>query len=178
MLDHDAIRNWSWWDSPEWKAYTEAYGSAAGRPVHGQSYVVDLSGDPRKWLSKGHKAAVKQQMATQHIRTSTNVEPFHRAHVLAAGRETRSSETWELMQQWLDEKHAICTTNAVGGWAYVIAEPPGAYYASAAGSDCHYLQFKIIEGLKEAGFSWYELGQAHTEGIGTFKRGFGSVLID
>ena len=175
-FDPEEVRAWSWWDSPQWTAYTNAYGSPAGRPVHGPSYVVDLTKDPS--LSKGHKSAVKTQMKRQHIRRTVDVEPFHRAHDSEAGGETRSQETWEMFQQWLDEDHAVCVTNAEGGWAYFICDPPGAYYASAAGRDCHWLLFSVIEGLKEAGFEWLELGEGHTPGIDTYKRGFSSCVVE
>ncbi len=177
MIDPEAVRTWSWWSSPEWKAYTEAHGSAAGRPVHGPSYVVDLTDDPWGYYSKGHRSAMKTQMSTQHIRTSSNVGAFHTAHSEAAGRETRSQSTWDLMQDWVDDARAVCVTNGEGGWAYVICDHPGAYYASAAGADTHYLQHRIILGLKAAGFDWYELGDAATEGIATFKKGFASEVV-
>lgn len=174
----DAVLNWRWWSTPEWGAYCRAYdGSEAHRPVQGPSYVVDLTTDPLQQLSKGHRAAIRSQMASQHVRTSRTVEPFHRAHSIAAGRETRSQETWDLMQDWLDHHSAVCVTNGEGGWAYVICDPPGTYYASAAGRDTHYLQFKIICGLKDAGFRWYELGEGHTSGIRTFKKGLSGVVV-
>jgi hypothetical protein len=117
-------------------------------------------------------------METQHIRTCSNIDAFHRAHRAAAGRETRSQGTWDLMGEWLGGCHGICVTNGVGGWAYVILDPPGAYYASSAGPDTHFLQWKVIHGLRDAGFDWYELGSGHTQGIATFKRGFSNTVVD
>ncbi len=178
MSSDDAVRDWSWWSTPHWEEYCGAYGSPPGRPVHGDSYVVDLSLEPWKHLSKGHRSAIKIQMATQHVRTVTDVRAFHRGHLEAAGRETRTQTTWDLMQDWIDCRWAVCVTNGVGGWAYVICDPPGAYYASGAGRDCHYLQYKVICGLKDAGFDWYELGEGHTSGITTFKKGFATGVVE
>ncbi len=175
----DSVLNWAWWSSPEWDAYCTAYdGSKAHRPIKGDSYVVDLSLEPWKHLSKGHRSAIKSQMDSQRVSTSQDVEAFHAAHRVAAGRETRSQTTWDLFQDWVDNKKAVCVTNGEGGWAFVFCNPPGAYYASAAGRDTHYLQFKIICGLRDAGFGFYELGEAHTPGIGTFKSGFSNSVVE
>lgn len=172
----DDVRKWSWWDSPEWAEYTEAYGSEPGRPLLEPSHVVDLGQDLKP--SKGHRAAIKSQLKRQHVRTCGSVEPFHRAHLEAAGRETRSQETWDLMDAWIKSCHGVCVTNGEGGWAYVIVDPPGAYYASGAGRDCHFLHWKIIQGLKHAAFDWYELGSGHTPGIDTFKKGWGGIVVE
>ncbi len=176
MLEDD-VRSWSWWDSPSWKAYCDAYdGSDAHRPLKEPSYVVDLAKETTP--ARGHRSRIRQQMERQHTRTCSTVDAFHRAHTEAAGRETRSSGTWDCMQEWLNDFQAVCVTNGEGGWAYVIVEPPGAYWAAAAGRDTHFLQWKIINGLREAGFAWYELGAAHTPGIGTFKAGFANMIVD
>ncbi len=174
----EKVTSWAWWSSPDWGEYCEAYGSAAGRPVHGPSYVVDLSQDPWKALSKGHRSAVKVQRERQHIRRTISTDAFHRAHTSAAGRETRSQTTWEIMDGWLRECHGVCLSNGEGGWVYAIVDPPGAYYASSAGKDCHWLLYKLIEGLKYADFEWFELGEGHTKGIGTYKAGFSSCVVD
>ncbi len=177
MTLSDDVREWQWWSSPHWEEYCEAYdGSKPHRPLKEPSYVVDLSKNVKP--SKGHSAAIRQQMERQHVRTCSTVEPLHRAHGEAAGRETRTQSTWDLMDDWIKSCHGISVTNGEGGWAYVIVDPPGAYYASAAGRDTHYLQWKIINGLKSAGFTFYELGAGHTPGIATFKRGFANLKVD
>ncbi len=173
----DEVLNWSWWSSPQWRKYCEAYdGTDAHRPLSEPSYVVDLSGEIKP--ARGHRYRIRQQMECQHIRTVSTVEPLHRAHVEAAGRETRSTATWDLMEDWIHDWQAVCVTNGEGGWAYVIVDHPGAYWASAAGRDTHYLQWKLIGGLREAGFSFYELGMGHTPGIRTFKAGFSNAVIE
>ncbi len=173
----DDVLNWSWWSSDHWAQYCKAYdGSEPHRPLSEPSYVVDLSREIKP--SKGFGCEVRRQMHDQHIRTCSSVMPFHSAHRRAAEGETRSQTTWDLMDQWIKDYRGLCVTNGEGAWAYVFVEHPGAYYASAAGRGSHYLQFKIASGLKDAGFQWYELGAAHTPGIGTFKRGLANLIVD
>lgn len=174
----DRIREWSWWQSDDWAAYCEAYGSNHGRPIESKSYVVSLQEDPWNSLTKGHRSAITKQGKTQVIRMTTSTATMQDAHSQAAGRQTRTQSTWDLMDRWLVEGKALCATNDDGGWAYFILDKPGAYYASSAGSKMHYLMWTIIEGLKAAGYEWLELGEAHTGGIGTFKKGFSNVTVD
>ncbi len=177
MTLSDDVRNWSWWESEQWAKYCKAFdGSEAHRPVTQSSYVVDLSQEVKP--SKGHRSAIRQQMERQHVRTCSTIEPFHRAHREAAGRETRTQSTWDLMDDWIESCHGLCVSNGEAGWAYVIVDPPGAYYASAAGRDTHFLHWKIIHGLRDAGFEWYELGMGHTIGIRTFKSGLANTVVD
>lgn len=172
----DDVRAWKWWQSENWAAYCEAYGSDPGRPVTGASFVVDLSQDCNPHPK--HQYEIRRQMADQHVRTCSSVEPMHRAHAYAAARETRSQTTWDLMNDWIKTRHGVCVTNGEGAWAYVICDPPGAFYASAAGKNSHFMQWKIIQGLKNAGFDWYELGEAHNEGIGRFKSRFSNLVVE
>ncbi len=173
----DDVREWPWWQSEEWAQYCKAYdGTEAHRPLTQSSYVVDLSQDVKP--SKGFGCEVRRQMQVQHIRTSSSVMPFHSAHRLSAKGETRSQTTWDLMDDWIKNYRGLCVTNGQGAWAYVFVDFPGAYYASAAGRDSHYLQFKIATGLKDAGFRWYELGEGHTPGITTFKRGLANAMVE
>lgn len=170
------MRAWKWWDSSDWRAYTNATTQGNGRPVHGPSHVIDLGTDLWKGLSKGHRSAMKTQMDI-NVHTSKNVDAYHRVHAAHAGRETRSQASWDLMQDWVNHYQGVCLTNGTA-WSYVIIDPPGAYYASSAGRPAHWLQMKMALGLQAAGFEWYELGEGHTPGINTFKKGFGGVLID
>ena len=176
-MDHEIVRKWAWWDDDEWSAYADATNVPRGRPLHGPSYVVDLT-QPLK-PSKGHKAAIARERPIDIIRCWDSIENYHQLHRIAAGTETRSQESWDIMQRWLDSGLAALLTNCAGAWAYVILFPPGAYYASAVGHDSHHLQHTIMRSLQDCGeFTFYELGAGHTDGIDTFKRGFGCEVVE
>ncbi len=171
MIDHDAVRDWAWWSSPEWTAYCREYGSEPGRPVKGPSYVVDLT-QPIK-LRRDTRSRSKAYQAVEVVK---DVEQYHAAHRAAAGRETRSQATWNLMQTWVDREKAQVLRSR-DAWRLVMLDHPGAYDASAAGPDAHWLVHWILLELQAQGYKWYELGDAATPGLETFKSGFGEELV-
>jgi lipid II:glycine glycyltransferase (peptidoglycan interpeptide bridge formation enzyme) len=186
----DALpRNW-FWNTQEWRSYCAAYGSEWENPLHGPSYVIDLTATPGELLrrmSKGHRSAIVKGEKYLHVDiTADHFDEYRAMHRVANGRDTRP-ETWSIHRGWLDTGQAELFSVLLGdrplGFAFVIVHGDGAYYASAA-NDPHARQHPIgqvaqwhaIRWLKSAGFAWYSLGEGYTEGIGRFKKGFGGVL--
>ena len=109
-------------------------------------------------------------------------------HRTAAGRDTRSAATWELMGDWVRKGHALIigvSHNAdLAGYIYVITYKSWAYYASAATlakNLNHALQWAAIKTLRQAGIAHYELGYMPANptekerSIQHFKEGFGGA---
>lgn len=109
-------------------------------------------------------------------------------HAEAAGRVTRSQETWNLMRQWVDAGHAFVvlgqSKGTVRGYAYVICYKDWAYYASGASLEpnvSHAIQWSAIRCAAQRGINHYEVGYLPdnpTEkdlNIQKFKSGFGGI---
>ena len=112
-------------------------------------------------------------------------------HDEQAGRQTRSDETWRLMDEWATLGHAFWVLAGRGsdptdllGYAYIIAWKGWAYYASGATLEknvSHALQWAAIRELRRRGVAHYEIGwQGHAtdakgKAIEFFKAGFGGT---
>jgi GNAT superfamily N-acetyltransferase len=158
-------------------------------------------------MRKGHAYDVKRGMkhftVTCYDAKGISEDIFARyrsLHAQAAGRVTRPSRTFELMQQWIREGKALllgATTDGVDvGWIYLFIYKNRAYYGSACNHPewrrhpvGHALQGRAFQWLVEHGCAWYELGVQQfgpllhdipTEkelAIAVFKRGFGGDTV-
>jgi len=174
------------------------------------SRVIDLSAPITRLhtdMTKGHRADVKRGLSLMDIEvldgntmTAQDFAAYRTMHARAAGRVTRPTATFDLMQRWVHEGKAVLIgARSAGidvGFAYILVDRGCAYYASAANSPDagslpigHALQGRAIEYLKSIGCGLYELGQQHYEAtvgrpptakevaISRFKRGFGGVTL-
>lgn len=170
--------------------------------------VIDLRlPQERLWDSvrKGHKACIRAGGRMFEVRalgkdaTDEDFRAYQDLHALAAGRVTRSQETFDMMRNWLHTGQAIlmaATSEGIySGFAYFIVSKKGGYYASAcrhpnlpANSPVgHVLIWNAILTLQRQGVEILEMGPqtyvvtpdatSKTIGISHFKRGFGGVAI-
>lgn len=170
--------------------------------------LISLEHDEQELWSavrKGHRADIKraERVCEVSIRrgreASTDAfERYRVLHRLDAGRETRPRETFMMMRDWAANEHAALFEATVDGqpvaFALIITFASAAYY----GSGCrdpqwmhipagHLLQWRVVQWLKDAGYSEYDIGIQHFGpewfhipsdkdiGISRFKRGFGGV---
>ena len=123
----------------------------------------------------------------------------HALHTAAAGRETRSQATWDMMANWVRAGNAVLALayhdgSVPVGYAYVIRDKAWAYYASGAVVNdasghrargvAHALQWRVMRALRAGESKFYELGHAADDassskdaGIALFKSGFGGVKM-
>lgn len=121
-------------------------------------------------------------------------------HYKAAGRRTRSDNTWELQLKDIADKNAFLVYlrnevgQMVGGGLFHITRDEGCYSVGAYDRALfdkplgHVVQYRAIEELKSRGIRWYNIGSrpypsdcpAPTDKeirIGEFKQGFASHLL-
>lgn len=186
------------WGTESWRLYQGFYlghepSESELDPVTSASYVLDLTPPLNEiWegLSKGHKSSTTQGLRYLEVTEFSNTTWMRGCHERAAGRITRPLATWEMMNLWIEGDNALCL-GASGiwpanpfAWSYFIRFGEGAYYMSAC-SEPEYksslhgnaLMWHAIRRLKGWGYEWLELGEAHTEGIGAFKRHWGARLV-
>lgn len=161
-----------------------------------------------KKLHKNHRqsiAAAQKNNFTVEIMDQesfdrTTFERYKELHRKAAGRQTRPDFTWECMQQWIRDGNAVlgllyCKKNIIA-ITLVTLYKKYAYYQSACNDyqypdtkgAGHFLQWKIMQYLKNRGFTFYEMGWIHLPvfsqeryekklvSISSFKRAFGGML--
>jgi FemAB family protein len=127
-------------------------------------------------------------------------EEFQRLHVEAAGRVTRSSESWQLQHAMIIDDQAFLVVlrdgggHMVGGGFFTCSADEGAYAVGAYNRNFfdkplgHVVQYKAIEELKRRGCVWYYIGRRCFPGdspapntkelsIATFKQGFASHVL-
>lgn len=170
--------------------------------------VIDLRlPQERLWdnVRKGHKACIRAGGRMFEVRalgknaTDEDFRAYQDMHALAAGRVTRSQDTFDMMRDWLRTGRAllmgamydgVCT-----GFAYFIVSKRGGYYASACRHPNlpantpvgHVLTWNAILTLQRQGVEILEMGpqtyvatlgaDAKAVGISHFKRGFGGTAI-
>lgn len=177
--------------------------SMAAPPGHyverGETYVVDLQ-EPEKerwrkvrksYHSLIHRAQEKYVLATYNKPWVVQVAAG--LHEKAAGRKTRSAETWRLMEEWTERGYALVALATDKdpkasprhlGFAYAIGWKGRAYYASGAtvvDDLAAALQWELMHAMVAGGKTrFYELGYAAAEGanekernIAKFKGGMG-----
>ena len=125
---------------------------------------------------------------------------FKNLHYLAAGRVTRSEETWNIQYEWIKKGFGVIILaylegKPIGG-IYTILYKNGAYYGISANhpdyedrSISHSIQWKMIKWLRRNRYRYYELGiQQFSDqqydhpsqkdlDISLFKRHFGGYTI-
>lgn len=170
--------------------------------------VIDLRLPPeRLWdkVRKGHKACIRAGSRMFEVRalgndtTDEDFRAYQDMHALAAGRVTRSQDTFDMMRNWLRTGRALLMGAAhdgvYAGFAYFIVSKRGGYYASACrypnlpanASVGHVLTWNAILTLQRQGMEILEMGpqiyaatpgaDAKAVGISHFKRGFGGTAI-
>jgi hypothetical protein len=126
---------------------------------------------------------------------------YRAIHFEAAGRQTRSDESWEKQRSWLQEGTSLLGVEEKDGQtvsaAFVNTYKNRAYYQSCATLPSferevgigHAMQWEIIRHLKKNAFSHYEIGWNYYPnisqevadpkllGISRFKGGFGADVL-
>lgn len=156
-------------------------------------------------IRKGHKSDIKRGIEngyTVEVVNSNNfaIDKFNgyrKVHFQASGRQTRSDETWDIMQDWVRNDLAVLALckkgESVIAATLVDTFKQKAYYHSQAilpeyqkeKGIGHLMQWEIIKYLTCRGFTHYELGwnwypnisqevaDNKLLGISRFKAGFG-----
>jgi lipid II:glycine glycyltransferase (peptidoglycan interpeptide bridge formation enzyme) len=125
-------------------------------------------------------------------------DSYRAIHFEAAGRQTRSDESWEKQRCWLQEGSSLLAVEEKDGQtvsaAFVNTYKNRAYYQSCATLPSferevgigHVMQWEIIRHLKKNAFTHYEIGwnyypnisqevaDPNLLGISRFKGGFGA----
>jgi hypothetical protein len=172
--------------------------------------VIDLSIEEPQLLRnmrKGHRADIlradklmQSAVLNQDTITLEAFERYRLLHHKAAGRVTRSLETFNMMHEWIQQGLAILSFATIKGrdigFALVSVYKDGAYYTSFCADPeyndlpiGHILQWKTIQWLKRHKCRQYEIGvqqygsQPHSPisekelKIAFFKRGFGGSTV-
>jgi hypothetical protein len=187
-------------------------------PKHGyqdttiSTNILALTGDEDaiyRNFRKGCKSDIKTAQKRGYkvfIIDKNNYEPayfdrYRAIHLEAAGRQTRSDESWEKQKGWLQAGKSILAVEENDGRAvsaaFVNTYKHRAYYQSCATLPAferevgigHLMQWEIIRHLKKNHFSHYEIGWNYYPnisqevadpkllGISRFKGGFGAEVF-
>ena len=132
-----------------------------------------------------HRA--EREYVIERYRPGSSLDELMQVHAQAAGRQTRPTETWDLMHAWASVGVgniwvARDADDAVTAFIYVYKWKGQAYYghaATLAQNVTHALIWAAIKSLR-ADVSFLDLGavssaddDTKTRGIAMFKRGFG-----
>ena len=156
------------------------------------SFVVDLTRpEPARWcdVRRSYHSLIHRAQEQHLIDVpSIGIHDARDLHRQAAGRETRSAETWEMMADWeaAGDAFTVLARNSDGdpvGYAYVIAWKRWGYYASGATLKpnlAHALQWAAMQEAAVRGVTSYEVGwdvrpgdDEKARAIAHFKAGFG-----
>ncbi|MFW9969280.1 MAG: GNAT family N-acetyltransferase [Candidatus Odinarchaeota archaeon] len=149
--------------------------------------------------TKGHKAAIKKAHKYLTFETENNLLIFMGDYFDIAGKVTRPSKTFFLLEQWIKKGYGTLLKakykNDTAGYIYILHYKDYAYYFMSASypqfaqlNVGHYLQSVAFELLKNKGIKHYEVGEQVYNGliyqptekelnISKFKRGFGGNII-
>ncbi len=172
--------------------------------------IIDVRKSPveiLKGMRKGHRSDIRraEKELEGFVMSDKNASDdlfasYQQLHVKAAGGQTRPSETFEMMCQWIRDGYGILVGASLKGtpvsFAYVNIFKDCAYYSSACNDPeikdlplAHFVQWEILNWLHEHAFHYYEIGwQVYdsTEvvpasdkevAISRFKRGFGGFTV-
>ncbi len=156
--------------------------------------------DIRLGFRKSYKPLVNKALREWQIEVCDNdndhiFEEFRLLHLEAAGKQTRSRESWSIQKEQIKNKEAFLVTVRdkevlIGAGFFNYTRDMGMYSVAAYKRELfdrpigHAVQMIAIEKLKELGCSTYHLGQKATVGISTdkelsishFKEGFGGYV--
>ena len=165
--------------------YCKAYGKER-EFKSGEFYVIDLTKDNlKKSLRKSYKSLVNRQ---EGVIFSPFIYQLKELHLKAAGRKTRSDETWDIQQEMIDAGEAFVVELYKDGTlisaALFMTNQYCCYYAVAAslvGVNSHPVIWAAIEYCKAEGLERFELGEKlegteKERNISKFKAGFGADL--
>ncbi len=158
-------------------------------------------------IGEGHKrnikTAVKKGFSVEIIDVDNydqdKFEIYKNLHFTAAGRKTRSDETWVIMSDWIKSGVSILALLQIDSQyvaaAFVNTYKKKAYYQSGAilpavnkEKGGHIIHWEIIKFLKKKGYSYYETGwnwypnisqevaDDKMLNISRFKAGFGADI--
>lgn len=123
---------------------------------------------------------------------------FRQLHLISAGRQTRSDESWDAQHHAISEGNAffVYLRNPggimVGGGFFTISRDESHYVTAAYDRSLfskplgHVVQFRAIEEMKNRGLRWYKLGERPYPSdspsqkelsIAVFKEGFATHLL-
>lgn len=189
---------------PEW--HVQAMDQGACVQVD-HELLLDLSPpleEIRLGLRKSYRHLISQGSRLWRTQCLTHVDDlvwqqFRRLHHEAAGRQTRSTASWDDQREQVNRGEAIlvCLRDAdgrmVGAGLFTLSRDEAVYAVGAYDRLLfdrplgHVVQFRAIEKMKEVGLSWYRIGdrpysadspsiESKALRIGEFKQGFASHL--
>lgn len=188
----------TFWDTPEWHAYEEAYGDTPGTrarlltSAEWRTVVVDLTlplPELKRNLRKSYRSLVNKAGAPEAGDARDLFAGYRALHAEQAGRQTRPDRTWEIMRDWLATGHGMLVAAGrehLDAFGYFILWRDWAYYASGASTQPnrqHAVIWAAMRELQARGVRWLELGwvgQATDDkgkAVEFFKTGFGGHLI-
>ena len=157
--------------------------------------------DIRLGFRKSYKPLVNKALKEWQIEVCDKdhdqiFEEFRLLHLEAAGKETRSRESWTIQKEQIKNKEAFLVTvrdesKLIGAGFFNYTRDMGMYSVAAYKRELfdrpigHAVQMIAIEKLKELGCKTYYLGQKATSGLSTekeisishFKEGFASHIV-
>src|ERR1022692_2309097 len=164
-------------------------------PKHGfhdttiSTYILNLQKEDEDALYRGFRKGCKSDIKTAQKRgfktvivDSDNYEAryfdrYRSIHREAAGRQTRSDESWEKQRDWLKAGKSVLALLEKEGThisaAFINTYKDKAYYQSAGTLPSfegergtgHLVHWEIIRYLKHRGYKWYETGNAYYPNI-------------
>ncbi len=177
-----------------------------GQAVSCFRQMLDLSAPEtglRRQVRKSYKSLINWGEKNLSLRVfdrktivPEDIEKFRQLHIYAAGRETRSLQTWYLQYEMIRHQEAFAILGELEGELVTAAlfpySPKYCYYGVSASKRelfskplSHTLIWRAIFYAKEQGCRFFELGTQNYPkqgdppptqkelGISTFKRGFG-----
>lgn len=152
-------------------------------------------------IKTAQKRGYKVFIVDQANYEAKHFDSYRAIHFTAAGRQTRSDESWEKQRSWLQAGTSLLAVEEKEGQtvstAFVNTYKHRAYYQSAATLPAferevgigHLVQWEIIRHLKKNAFTHYEIGWNYYPnisqevadpkllGISRFKGGFGADVF-
>lgn len=174
------------------------------------SRIIDLRqpiADLRRDVRHGHDADIDRmaKILQSEIFTAETITPeifdqYTQLHHKAAGRITRSQDTFDLMYQWITQSQAMLVgAKKAGrfiGFSYFFLYKDNVYYGSSCNdpefsqlSISHFIQWTAVEWLQQHQYQFYEAGWQYYGptladipsdkdlAISRFKRGFGGFSV-
>ena len=175
--------------------------------LYTQSINLELDDDSLfKKMRSGHRQSINKALEAMHfvVYSQENASPdifdgYRKMHEKAAGRQTRSPRTFNMMYDLILQGNAVLCSAALDGtivgYALAFCYKRGALYASACNDPAyknapigHGIQWELMRYLKSQGVERYEVGlqawpQLHyipsdkERSISKFKRGFGGDMV-